>query len=253
MFGAGYVGLVTGACFADLGHEVVIRDVVPERIERLQAGEIPIYEPGLDRCSSGTPSGSDSRSTSGGGRGRGLPLRRASARRRPTPATRTCVPCGRSSTSCRPTSRAGPSLVMKSTVPVGTGENVRARLDARGLGTSATSRIPSSSPRGARSQTSCSPTGSSSARSSTRTATAWSGSTRGIETEIVRTDVAVGRAREARRERVPLDARSASSTRSRTCASSSARTSSTSRGRRARPPARSALPSGGIGFGGSCS
>ena len=49
MFGAGYVGLVTGTCFADLGHEVVIRDVVPERIERLRAGEIPIYEPGLDK------------------------------------------------------------------------------------------------------------------------------------------------------------------------------------------------------------
>src|SRR5512142_1850227 len=48
MFGAGYVGLVTGACFADLGHEVTIRDVVPERVERLQAGEVPIYEPGLD-------------------------------------------------------------------------------------------------------------------------------------------------------------------------------------------------------------
>src|ERR1051325_11122990 len=48
MFGAGYVGLVTGACFADLGHEVVIRDVLPERIEQLEAGEVPIYEPGLD-------------------------------------------------------------------------------------------------------------------------------------------------------------------------------------------------------------
>ena len=48
MFGAGYVGLVTGACFADLGHEVVIRDVIPERIERLRAGEVPIYEPGLE-------------------------------------------------------------------------------------------------------------------------------------------------------------------------------------------------------------
>ena len=48
IFGAGYVGLVTGACFADLGHEVVVRDVLPERIERLQAGEVPIYEPGLD-------------------------------------------------------------------------------------------------------------------------------------------------------------------------------------------------------------
>jgi len=48
MFGAGYVGLVTGACFADLGHDVVIRDVIPERIERLRAGEVPIYEPGLE-------------------------------------------------------------------------------------------------------------------------------------------------------------------------------------------------------------
>jgi UDPglucose 6-dehydrogenase len=48
IFGAGYVGLVTGACFADLGHEVVLRDVVPERIDRLRAGDVPIYEPGLD-------------------------------------------------------------------------------------------------------------------------------------------------------------------------------------------------------------
>src|SRR5215467_8478946 len=48
IFGAGYVGLVTGACFADLGHEVVVRDVLPERIQRLRDGEVPIYEPGLD-------------------------------------------------------------------------------------------------------------------------------------------------------------------------------------------------------------
>src|SRR5215216_7981452 len=44
IFGAGWVGLVTGACFADLGHEVVIRDVVPEKIERLRAGEVPFHE-----------------------------------------------------------------------------------------------------------------------------------------------------------------------------------------------------------------
>src|SRR5438046_5004352 len=48
MFGAGYVGLVTGACFADLGHEVVIRDILPARIEALESGDVPIYEPGLD-------------------------------------------------------------------------------------------------------------------------------------------------------------------------------------------------------------
>ena len=48
VFGAGYVGLVTGACLADLGHDVVVRDVVPHRIEQLRAGEVPIHEPGLD-------------------------------------------------------------------------------------------------------------------------------------------------------------------------------------------------------------
>jgi UDPglucose 6-dehydrogenase len=48
VFGAGYVGLVTGACFAELGHSVVVRDVIPERIAALQRGEVPIYEPGLE-------------------------------------------------------------------------------------------------------------------------------------------------------------------------------------------------------------
>jgi UDPglucose 6-dehydrogenase len=48
VFGAGYVGLVTGACLAELGHEVVVRDVIAGRIERLRAGEAPIYEPGLE-------------------------------------------------------------------------------------------------------------------------------------------------------------------------------------------------------------
>ena len=48
VFGAGDVGLVTGACFAELGHDVVVRDVVPGRIEQLRAGEVPIYEPGLE-------------------------------------------------------------------------------------------------------------------------------------------------------------------------------------------------------------
>jgi UDPglucose 6-dehydrogenase len=48
VFGAGYVGLVTGACFAELGHEVVVRDIVASRIDALQRGEVPIFEPGLD-------------------------------------------------------------------------------------------------------------------------------------------------------------------------------------------------------------
>jgi UDPglucose 6-dehydrogenase len=47
VFGAGWVGLVTGACFADLGHDVVVRDIVPEKIEALAAGRVPFHEPGL--------------------------------------------------------------------------------------------------------------------------------------------------------------------------------------------------------------
>src|SRR5579884_112856 len=133
MFGAGYVGLVTGACFADLGHEVVIRDVVPERIERLREGDVPIYEPGLEQVlernaerisftldvqdavtdaqflyvAVGTP-----------------PLESGDADLRAVWSVIDELPDdlpGR------------PIVVMKSTVPVGTGENVRARLDSRGL------------------------------------------------------------------------------------------------------------------------
>ena len=48
VFGAGYVGLVTGACFAELGHDVVVRDVVEEKIDALRDGHIPIHEHGLD-------------------------------------------------------------------------------------------------------------------------------------------------------------------------------------------------------------
>jgi UDPglucose 6-dehydrogenase len=49
VIGTGYVGLVTGACLADVGHNVLCVDVDQRKIDRLQAGEIPIYEPGLDQ------------------------------------------------------------------------------------------------------------------------------------------------------------------------------------------------------------
>ena len=49
MIGSGYVGLVSGACFAQFGHDVVCVDKDAEKIARLRAGEMPIYEPGLDK------------------------------------------------------------------------------------------------------------------------------------------------------------------------------------------------------------
>ena len=48
MIGAGYVGLVSGVCFADFGHHVTCVDNVEEKVAALKAGTIPIYEPGLD-------------------------------------------------------------------------------------------------------------------------------------------------------------------------------------------------------------
>jgi UDPglucose 6-dehydrogenase len=45
--GAGWVGLVTAACFAELGHRVIVREIVSEKVESLRRGEVPIHEPGL--------------------------------------------------------------------------------------------------------------------------------------------------------------------------------------------------------------
>ena len=47
VIGVGWVGLVTAACFAELGHKVIARDILPEKVEALSRGEVTIHEPGL--------------------------------------------------------------------------------------------------------------------------------------------------------------------------------------------------------------
>jgi UDPglucose 6-dehydrogenase len=132
VFGAGWVGLVTAACFADLGHEVVVRDVVPERIADLEAGRLPIYEPELAEL-----------------------LEKNRARVRFTLDMAEVFERARMAFVCvdTPPTYSGDAdlsrvwtvvdelpeveerivLIMKSTVPVGTGAQVRDRLDAAGL------------------------------------------------------------------------------------------------------------------------
>ena len=126
IFGAGWVGLVTGACFADLGHAVVIRDVVPEKVEALQAGRVPFYEPGLaeliERNRERLTFTLD------------LDELRADATIFFACVDTPLTPSGEANLARvwsvvedlgRP---EGATLVMKSTVPVGTGERIRAEL-----------------------------------------------------------------------------------------------------------------------------
>jgi UDPglucose 6-dehydrogenase len=131
VFGAGWVGLVTGACFAELGHRVVVRDVVPEKIEQLRAGELPFYEPGLVELLQRN-------------------MERLTFTLDPGEAAAAdflfvCVDTPPTYSGDADLSRVWTVLdelpplerrtilVLKSTVPVGTGDKIRAALDARGL------------------------------------------------------------------------------------------------------------------------
>jgi UDPglucose 6-dehydrogenase len=132
VIGAGWVGLVTAACFADLDHDVILCDVEAARIEALESGEVPIYEPGLGEL-----------------------LDRNRDRLRFTTSSAEVFEKARLAFVCvgtpptysgdadlsavwqvvdqLPDARDGLLLIMKSTVPPGTGERVRAWLDGRGL------------------------------------------------------------------------------------------------------------------------
>jgi UDPglucose 6-dehydrogenase len=131
VFGAGWVGLVTGACFAELGHEVVVRDVLPDRIEALQAGRLPLHEPGLaellernrERLTFTTEL-DDVVSA---------PVMFVCVGTPPTYSGDADLSAVWTVVDHLPALEERAILVMKSTVPVGTGEKVRAALDARGL------------------------------------------------------------------------------------------------------------------------
>jgi UDPglucose 6-dehydrogenase len=132
VFGAGWVGVVTGACFAELGHTAVIRDIVPERIDALLAGTLPFHEPELMQLIE---------------RNRDRLTFTLDAAEAAVDADFLYVCVGTPSTYSGdanlsyvwsvlddlPELAGRPVLVMKSTVPVGTGEKIRAALDGRGL------------------------------------------------------------------------------------------------------------------------
>jgi UDPglucose 6-dehydrogenase len=134
IFGAGYVGLVTGAGFASLGHDVVVRDIDSAKIEALLHGELPVYEPGLAELLASARDRLHFTCDAGDAvRGREIVFVCVG-----TPPTYS----GDADLSAvwtvidelEPAAGDGSTIVvMKSTVPVGTGEKVRAALDARGL------------------------------------------------------------------------------------------------------------------------
>src|ERR671936_2012398 len=131
VFGAGWVGLVTGGCFAELGHEVVVRDVVPERIDALRNGQMPFHEPELpellERNRERIHYTLDADDLAG------ADALFICVQTPPTYAGDADLSYVWTALDELPRVDRHQILVMKSTVPVGTGEKVRAALEARGL------------------------------------------------------------------------------------------------------------------------
>ena len=132
VFGAGYVGLVTGACFADLGHDVVVRDIVAEKIDALRRGEVPIHEEGLH----GLLERNRERlafTIDVGEAVSGADVLYVAVGTPPTYSGDADLSAVWTVVDELPSVDRRIVVVMKSTVPVGTGRSVRHRLDERGL------------------------------------------------------------------------------------------------------------------------
>jgi UDPglucose 6-dehydrogenase len=132
IFGAGWVGLVTGACLAELGHRVIVRDVLPEKIAELRAGRTPIHEPGLEdlvaECGDRLSFTLDVADVVAE-----ADILLVCVGTPPTYSGDADLSAVWALLDELPQLDRRAILVMKSTVPVGTGEKVRAALDARGL------------------------------------------------------------------------------------------------------------------------
>ena len=134
VIGAGYVGLVTGVCLASMGYQVTLRDIDAAKVAALNDGQVPIYEPGLDRLMAEHRD----RLTYTLSLQRMLDMSDIVFIAVDTPPTYSgdadlSRVMGVVEELEQVGTTAGHILVMKSTVPVGTGERVRAELDARGL------------------------------------------------------------------------------------------------------------------------
>jgi UDPglucose 6-dehydrogenase len=132
VFGAGYVGLVTGACFAELGHDVVVRDVLSERIDALKRGEVPIYEPGLGELLERNRERLAFTLDVGEALA-GADFVYVAVGTPPTYSGDADLSAVWTVVDELADVAGSPVVVMKSTVPVGTGAMIRHRLDERGL------------------------------------------------------------------------------------------------------------------------
>jgi UDPglucose 6-dehydrogenase len=131
VFGAGWVGLVTGGCFAELGHEVVVRDVMPDRVAALQAGRLPFHEPDLPDVLARNRE--RIRYTLDAGDLVAADVLFICVQTPPTYSGDADLSYVWTALDDLPHGGRRQILVMKSTVPVGTGDKVRAALEARGL------------------------------------------------------------------------------------------------------------------------